>query len=83
MFVSVSFYDESVNGFKTGRSYTYRTAMDLHDGDIVAAPVKNRGTGAIEDKRAMVVWTGLTQPSFPCSEIVAYWTEGKNDGSTE
>ena len=83
MFVSVSYYDEAVKGFKTGRSYTYRTAMDLHCGEVVASPVKNRGTGAIEDKRAMVVETGLPQPSFPCSEIVAYWTEDNYDGNAE
>lgn len=72
MYVAVVFYDEAFNCFKT-KSYTYMSNLPLEAGQVVAAPVKNRGTGVVEDKRAMVVETDLPKPPFQCSEIVAMW----------
>ena len=80
MFLSVSYYDESAKGFKTGRTYTYKTEMALNAGDIVAAPVRNRANGALDDKKAIVVETNLEEPKFPCNEIVSLWTDDKGGG---
>lgn len=80
MFVSVSYYDEKLQGFKVGRAYTYTTSLYLKCGDVVSAPVKNRGTGVTDDKRAMVVATDLETPNFQCNEITSYWTEDNDDG---
>lgn len=78
MFVSVSYYDERVSGFKAGASYTYEThRTDLTVGTVVAAPVRNRGTGTVEDKKAIVVETDLPKPSFPCSVITQTWAEAE------
>ncbi len=79
MFVGVKYFKESVNGF-AGAMYTYRTDMSLSGGEVVAAPVKNRGTGATEDKRAMVVAVDLPEPTFACSAIEKYWQEEVHDG---
>lgn len=76
MFVGVRYHKIALNGF-SGGTYTYRTALDLKCGDIVAAPVKNRGTGTVEDKKAMVVEVDLPEPAFACSEIVQMWTEAE------
>lgn len=76
MYVGVCYYDEKVQAFKTGRTYTYFTNLPLEAGQIVSAPVKNRGTGVVEGKRAMVVETNIPKPSFDCAEIFAMWTEG-------
>lgn len=82
MYVGVKYYKEApINGF-AGNTYTYKAGIPLHCGEIVNAPVKNRGTGVVEDKRAMVVETNLEAPNFPCSEIVSYWTEAK-DGNAD
>ena len=75
MFVGVKYYkDPPIDGY-AGNTYTYRTALPLTGGEIVCAPVKNRKTGAVEDKRAMVMEIDLPEPSFPCAEIAALWTE--------
>lgn len=79
MFVSVAYYDEAIKAFKT-RAYTYETHMELKTGDKVAAPVKNRGTGVIEDKRAIVLETDLDKPAFPCNIITKYWSEVEENG---
>lgn len=76
MFVSVGYYDERLQGFKTS-GYSYETALPLEVGNVVAAPVKNRGTGAVEDKKAVVLAVNLPEPSFKCSEITQMWTEAE------
>ena len=76
MFVSVSYFDESTNAFKVGRAYTYKTSLILEPGQVVYAPVKNRGTGVVEDKRAMVVAVNLPEPPFPCNEITKIYDKG-------
>ena len=72
MFVSVVYYDEFTNSFKA-RPYTYKTDLPVVPGQVICAPVKNRGTGEMEDKRAMVVDINLPEPSFPCNEITQMW----------
>lgn len=79
MFVGVRYHkDAPINGF-AGATYTYTTTLELKCGDVVAAPVRNRGTGVTEDKKAMVVEINAPEPPFPCLVISAYWTEEKND----
>lgn len=79
MFVGVRYYKEApINGY-AGNTYTYQTALPLTGGEIVAAPVKNRGTGMMEDKKAMIVDIDLDRPNFPCSEIVSLWPESKKE----
>ena len=83
MFVGVRYYKEApINGY-AGNTYTYQTALPLTGGEIVAAPVKNRGTGVVEDKKAMVVEVYLPEPKFQCSQIVSLWTENKDGNADE
>ena len=79
MYVSVGFHDSATNAFKT-TGYTYFTTLPLNVGDIVTAPVKNRKTGEVDGKKAMVLAVGLDEPKFPCSEITTMWTEEENNG---
>ena len=74
MYVAVCYFDEKAQAFKTGRTYTYWTDLPLEAGQVIAAPVKNRGTGVAEDKRAMVVETNLPEPPFACAQIVSMWS---------
>lgn len=75
MYISVKYWKSEANGF-AGNAYTYKTNIAfLQVGDKVAAPVKNRGTGAVEDKKAVVVDIGVAEPPFPCSTITKLWTE--------
>ena len=78
MFISVKYYkDAPVDGF-AGSAYTYEThRADIAVGTVVAAPVRNRGTGTVEDKKAIVVETDLPKPSFPCSVITQTWAEAE------
>lgn len=78
MFIAVKYYkDAPVDGF-AGASYTYEThRADLAVGTVVAAPVRNRGTGVTEDKKAIVVETDLPKPNFPCSVITQTWAEAE------
>lgn len=83
MFVGVKYYKEPpINGY-AGNTYTYKTDLALTGGEIVCAPVKNRKTGTVEDKRAMVVEVSLQEPSFPCSQIVSLWTKDKDGNADE
>ena len=77
MYVSVGFYDETLKCFKT-KGYTYETDLKLQPWDVVKAPVKNRGTGEVENKRAVVLNTNLEQPKFPCSVIKELWEDEDN-----
>ena len=72
MFVSVKYFKDELNSFG-GRPYTYEAHIPLSVGDKVSAPVKNRGTGVVEPKKAMVVETDLPKPDFPCSVITELW----------
>lgn len=75
MYISVKYWKSEANGF-AGNAYTYKTKLTfLQVGDRVAAPVKIRGTGAVEDMKAVVVDIGVPEPSFPCSTITKLWTE--------
>ena len=81
MFIAVKYYkDALVSGF-AGAAYTYETHREdvAVVGTKVAAPVKNRKTGVSEDKKAIVVETGLSKPPFPCAVITQTWEETGND----
>ena len=78
MFVSVKYHKRELNGFG-GSAYTYETHLPLAVGTVVAAPVKNRGTGGTELKKAVVVEVDLPEPSFPCSVITETWEEAEGD----
>lgn len=62
MYVAVIYHNEVLHGY-IGRSYTYKTSLDLKFGDKVIAPV---GDG--EKKRAMVIGVNLDP-----SEIDPAW----------
>ena len=75
MFVGVKYYKEPpIDGY-AGNTYTYKTDMPLHCGELVNAPVKNRKTGTVENKKAMVVEITLSEPPFECAQITSLWTE--------
>ena len=74
MFVSVGYYDESLKAYKA-RPYTYETHIPLAVGAIVQAPVRNRGTGELENKRAVVLDIDLPKPTFPCNVITEIYEE--------
>ena len=63
MYVSVIYHNDVLHGY-VGRSYTYRTELDLKPGDKVLCPV----SGEREQKRAMVVGINLDP-----SEISPVW----------
>lgn len=75
MYISVKYWKSEANGF-AGNAYTYKTNIAfLQVGDKVVAPVKSRHTGAVENKKAVVVDVGVPEPSFPCRTITRLWTE--------
>lgn len=55
MYVQVIYYNEKIKGY-TGRSYTYRTDLELKESDKVLVPVGSQE----ELKRAMVVATHVS-----------------------
>ena len=74
MYIAVVFYDESFNCFKT-KPYTYTTNLPLEAGMVVSAPVKNRKTGTVENKKALIVGVNMPEPPFECAQITSLWTE--------
>lgn len=79
MYISVKYWKDELQGF-AGNAYTYKTKLAfLQVGDKVAAPVKIRGTSAVEDRKAVVVDIGVPEPSFPCSTITEMWKEPEPD----
>lgn len=79
MYIQVKYWKDDLQGF-AGNPYTYKcTIAFLQVGDKVAAPVKNRRTGAVEDKKAVVVEIGVHETSFPCSTITELWKDPDPD----
>ena len=65
MYIKVVYYNEKLKGY-SGRGYTYKTDLELKEGDKVLVPVGNDQEG----KRALVVETDV-----PDSEIDPAWAD--------
>ena len=76
MYVSVKYFKREITAF-AGASYVYETHIPISVGDKVSAPVKNRGTGVIENKKAIVVDIDLPKPAFPCNVITELYEDNE------
>ncbi len=71
MFITVFYHDDVLNGYKTGRAYTYDTQLPLKVGDKVIAP-----TAKNPEQRAIVAEVDVPTPPFVCKVIEKYDEKG-------